>query len=191
MDGRFDVTRAGVQYGVAELSQNGFMQDISFTGTAPDNNNVYRLAAVCGGRYVMLGVPVPDKSGRLTLVKSLSKTSCRELGFDSPGEFELVLPGENYVGQNDAQAEDEAGQKSDSEPENHLEAKDASPEPEAYIPMPSPPRENIQRHNMQNQNPWTRTQPRQSGKPAYTVKPDTPEKPVPLTKPDASEKPKP
>ena len=96
MDGRFDVTRAGIQIGVAELSQNGLMQDIYFSGNAPDNENVYRLAAVCGGQYVLIGVPVPDRNGRLTLKKSLSKTSVRALGFASPTGFELVLPDESY-----------------------------------------------------------------------------------------------
>ena len=94
MDGRFDVTRAGLVFGVAELSENGLMQDISFAGSAPDDKNVYRLAAVCAGQYVALGVPVPDKSGTLTLKKSLSRAAVRVLGFVLPSAFELVLPGE-------------------------------------------------------------------------------------------------
>ena len=98
MDGRFDVTRAGVVFGVAELSENGLMQDIRFDGSAPDDKNVYRLAAVCGGEYVQLGVPVPDKSGTLTLKKSLSRAAVRALGFALPSAFELVLPGEERSG---------------------------------------------------------------------------------------------
>ena len=96
MDGRFDVTRAGALIGEARLSKNGLMQDINFSGSAPDSENVYRLAAVCGEQYVLLGVPVPDRNGTLTLKKSLSRTTIRALGLDSPTAFELVLPGESY-----------------------------------------------------------------------------------------------
>ena len=96
MDGRFDVTRNGLTLGVVELLQTGSMLNLSFVGNAPDQNNVYRLAAVCDGQYVLLGVPVPDNGGALVLKKSLSKTAIRELGFALPTAFELVLPGESF-----------------------------------------------------------------------------------------------
>ena len=128
MDGRFDVTRGGLTLGVAELSENGLLLDVYYVGNAPDNANVYRLAAVCDGRYVILGVPVPDKSGALILKKSLSKAKKCELGFEAPTAFELVLPGENY---SDAYSEKTTAPKTITE-------KNIPPEPQKFTEMPVP-----------------------------------------------------
>ncbi|MDR0838070.1 MAG: hypothetical protein LBN99_00345 [Oscillospiraceae bacterium] len=96
MENNFAVTRAGRRYGDAVLSPNGLMTEISFEGAPPDSENIYRLAAVCGEKYVALGVPTPGGAG-LTFRKSFSKNALRELGFSEPSAFELILPGEVFA----------------------------------------------------------------------------------------------
>jgi hypothetical protein len=60
LEKKFTVTRSGRPFGEVCLAQDGLMTEISYSGASPDGENVYRLAAVCGGRYVPLGVPAPS-----------------------------------------------------------------------------------------------------------------------------------
>jgi hypothetical protein len=90
---KFNVTRNGLVYGVAAVTQNGLMTEIDFSGTAPDGK-IYRLAAVCGGAYVPLGVAAPDDNGKLSFRRSYSKNALRDLGFSTPDAFALILSGE-------------------------------------------------------------------------------------------------
>ena len=94
MDGNFTVTRGGAEVGLVTLTQKGAKLEVVFRGAPPDSDNIYRLAAVCGGKAVTLGVPVPAEDGNIELMKSFSKTALRDLGFDAPSAFALVLPGE-------------------------------------------------------------------------------------------------
>ncbi|MDR0904911.1 MAG: hypothetical protein LBN00_01840 [Oscillospiraceae bacterium] len=91
---KFNVTRNDLVYGVAAVTRNGLMTEIDFSGTAPDEK-IYRLAAVCNGGYVTLGVAAPDDNGKLSFRKSYSKNALRDLGFADPDGFALVLPGES------------------------------------------------------------------------------------------------
>jgi hypothetical protein len=94
MENKFTVTRAGKAFGEIDIAQNGLMTDVSFSGGNPDGENIYRLAAVCGGKYISLGVPAPAENGLFGLKKSFSKNALRELGITELSAFELVLPGE-------------------------------------------------------------------------------------------------
>ncbi|MDR2420927.1 MAG: hypothetical protein LBD49_02325 [Oscillospiraceae bacterium] len=100
MEKKFTVTRAGRPLGEACLARSGLMTEISYSGGSPDSENVYRLAAVCNGRYVPLGVPAPSGdagSGRFEIKKSFTKNALREIGFAEPSAFELILTGEEYA----------------------------------------------------------------------------------------------
>lgn len=199
MDGRFEVTRCGNQCGVAELSQNGLMLDVSFTGSAPDSENVYRLAAVCGGKYVPLGVPVPDKNGKLTLAKCFSKSAQRELGFSEPNAFELVLPGENFGGVENIASENKPEHPAEVSAKENISdvVPEENPQSEPQVIKPVNPqrqgnnqrqgsmqRQNnrqsfepqVQRHSMQRPVNRPQQKPNSPAKPNMPQKPNVPEK---------------
>ncbi|MDR1329977.1 MAG: hypothetical protein LBK23_10290 [Oscillospiraceae bacterium] len=94
MENKFTVTRAGRAFGEIDIAQNGLMTDMIFNGGSPDGENIYRLATICGGKYISLGVPVPAENGQFKLKKSFSKNALRELGITELSAFELVLPDE-------------------------------------------------------------------------------------------------
>ncbi|MDR3277146.1 MAG: hypothetical protein LBT12_00080 [Oscillospiraceae bacterium] len=95
-NGEYGVTRLGRRAGTVSVVQNGLTTRFD---CACDHagDEILRLAAVCNGRYVPLGVMAPD-GGALRLCRNYSKNALRELGFSEPGEFRLVLPGETYDG---------------------------------------------------------------------------------------------
>jgi hypothetical protein len=89
-------------------------------------DEILRLAAVCAGRLVPLGVMLPD-GGRLLLSKKYSKNALRELGFSEPSAFALIAPGESFALPEPA-----------AEP---IRAPEPEPEPKrAARPEPAPPR---------------------------------------------------
>ncbi len=91
--GEFPVSAGGRNVGSVTVSQNGLMTvfDSACEHTGPD---VFRLAAVCGGRAVTLGVFIPDQAGTLRLKKSYSKNALAAIGFAAPESYHLARPDE-------------------------------------------------------------------------------------------------
>ena len=102
----FEVTRLGAQgaVGRAAVTREGLRTEIAFVGAAADGE-IYRLAAMCGGRCVPLGVAVPTTStgdtaadGQLQFRRTYTPNALRELGFSEPTAFVLVTAKELTAG---------------------------------------------------------------------------------------------
>jgi hypothetical protein len=89
---KYKVTRAGAAVGEASVYAEG-LRTVIEARCAPSGGGVLRLAAVCGGEYITLGVAAPS-GGELTFRKAYSKNALRELGFTEPEYFALVKSGE-------------------------------------------------------------------------------------------------
>ena len=84
----FEVLRGGLRFGSVEVMRRGLMTDFDYSGAAPDGG-IYRLAAICGGTAVPLGVAVPH-DGALRFRKSFSPNALRTLGYTEPESFTLI-----------------------------------------------------------------------------------------------------
>ncbi len=93
--GEFPVLSGGQNVGSVSVSQNGLMT-VFDSGCDYESPDVLRLAAVCDGRYVALGVMMPDKAGALRLKKSYSKNGLAEIGFSGPVSYHLVRQGDVF-----------------------------------------------------------------------------------------------
>ena len=134
--GNFPVTARGGTVGSVTVSQSGLMTVFNCTCRCK-SREILRLAAVCGGRYVTLGVPVPDnvaaaspdpaaapasEAGALCLKKSFSKKALGDLGYDSPLAFHLIRSEEVFAPPHDTG--DGGSQETDMMPEASAEEQD-------------------------------------------------------------------
>jgi hypothetical protein len=110
--GEYGVTRLGRLAGTLRVSQDGLMTVLD-CDCERVGEEIYRLAAVCGGEYVPIGVMMPD-GARLRFSKRLTKNAVRELLPNEPDAFEIILPGENPA----AAPSDDRGQPVDMPPKS-------------------------------------------------------------------------
>lgn len=104
--GDFPVYAQGNIVGSVNVSQNGLMTVFDCTCDYK-SRDVLRLAAVCGGDYVPLGVIMPlggkmpdgggQPSGALRLKKSFSRNALESLGYRDARSFHLIRQGETYT----------------------------------------------------------------------------------------------
>ena len=94
--GQFPVIVNGQNAGSVTVSPEGLMT--VFDGASDYKSDaVLRLAAVCRGRFVPLGVMMPDSTGTLRLRKRYSKNALASLGFSDPVSYHLVRPDDVYT----------------------------------------------------------------------------------------------
>ncbi len=93
--GDFPVSYNAQTVGNVSVTQNGLMTVFNSTCN-PGSSEVLRLAAVCGGNYVMLGVMMPDSAGAVHIKKSYSKNALTGMGYTAPESFYLVRPNEAF-----------------------------------------------------------------------------------------------
>jgi hypothetical protein len=96
VNGNFSVVADGKNVGSVHIEQNGLMTVFN-CACSYKSNDVLRLAAVCGGHYVPLGVMAPD-AGVLRLKKSYSKNALISVGYNDPTAYHLIRAGEVYTG---------------------------------------------------------------------------------------------
>ncbi len=114
--GAFPVYLGGVRVGTVTVSQSN--QRTSFACVCNNTTrDVLRLAAVCSGHFVPLGVVMPD-GDTVRLNKNYTRAALGELGFDTAESYHLIHAGDVWHG--DA-----------IEP-------DRAPEPEPIKPEPAP-----------------------------------------------------
>lgn len=90
MTGSFPVTADGAAVGRVSISKNGLL--LVFDCTCSHNSrDILRLAAVCRGKYVPLGVMAPE-AGFLRLKKSYTKNALQSAGYEDTGLFHLIRP---------------------------------------------------------------------------------------------------
>lgn len=94
--GSFPVMADGNNIGTVNIELNGLMTVFDCVCHFK-SHDVLRLAAVCDGRYVPLGVMVPEKTS-LRLKKSFSKNALNAAGYTEPVAFHLIKQGDVYSG---------------------------------------------------------------------------------------------
>lgn len=151
--GDFPVMAGGKTVGRLNIEQVGLM--LVFNCTCEyKSRDVLRLAAVCGGKYVPLGVMIPDTEaqsgvhkGSLHLKKSLTKNTLTSIGYDEAVSFHLIKPGAVYAidaetepepafHNGDADEDASTPDAQNNQPENVLSADDT--EPIVYVDFPDP-----------------------------------------------------
>jgi hypothetical protein len=92
--GNLPVYADGRSVGTVTVSQNGLMTVFN-CACSFNSRDILRLAAVCAGRYVPLGVVMPDAGpDTLRFKKSFSKNTLTAMGYDDPLSYHLIRPGE-------------------------------------------------------------------------------------------------
>jgi hypothetical protein len=140
--GNFPVTADGTVAGRVTVARNGLLFVFDCTCDYK-TNDILRLAAVCHGKYVPLGVTVPE-AGILRLKKSFTKNALMSVGYDDAASFRLIRPGDLYPEQVSDETDLEApiDETADSVPESAVPAAQPEaaeqivyndfPDPEAY-----------------------------------------------------------
>lgn len=164
LTGDYPVIAGGQSVGSLNISQNGLMTVFDCTCNYM-SQDVFRLAAVCGGKYVPLGVMMPE-AGVLRLKKSCTKNTLAGLSYLDTDIFHLIRNGDVYSQKDEIQdvrmatlppvAEEDNGldeRERFSEPvqnEANIDPKQSEPEqkPEMHAlfpdPMPSEPEPTLQ-----------------------------------------------
>lgn len=93
--GRYPVIFQNTPVGHVTVAQQGLLTVFDCSCTC-DCREVLRLAAVCGGHFVPLGVLIPEADG-LHCKKSFSKSALQSLGFGEPDAYRLIRQGEVYI----------------------------------------------------------------------------------------------
>ncbi len=120
--GSFPVTADGAVAGRVTITQNGLMLVFDCT-CAYSTRDILRLAAVCRGKYIPLGVMMPQsgrpEAGNLHTKKSFSKNALISAGYEDTELFHLIRPDDVYSEPEAAEPEPEvqAGGVLNSEPE--------------------------------------------------------------------------
>ena len=126
--GAFPVHLGGVRVGTVTVSQSN--QRTSFACVCNNTTrDVLRLAAVCSGRFVPLGVVMPD-GDTVRLNKNYTRAALGALGFDTAESYHLIRAGDVWHG--DAIAPDAAPEPVPITPE----PKPIKPEPAPVKPEP-------------------------------------------------------
>lgn len=94
LTGDYPVIAEGRSVGSLNISQNGLM---TVFDCACDyiSQEVLRLAAVCDGKYILLGVMMPE-AGILRVKKSCTKNTLAGLGYQDTDIFHLIRNGDVY-----------------------------------------------------------------------------------------------
>lgn len=106
LTGDYPVIAEGRSVGSLNISQNGLM---TVFNCACDfkSHEIFRLAAVCGGKYVPLGVMAPE-AGILRLKKSCTKNALAGLGYQDTDIFHLIRKDDVYSQEDEIKADDTA-----------------------------------------------------------------------------------
>ncbi|NLA86101.1 MAG: hypothetical protein GX847_02220 [Clostridiales bacterium] len=114
--GSFPVTADGTVVGSVTITQNGLML-VFDCSCAYSTRDILRLAAVCRGKYIPLGVMMPQsgrpEEGNLHTKKSFTKNALLSAGYEDTELFYLIRPDDVY-------SEPEA-----DEPEPEIQVEDA------------------------------------------------------------------
>lgn len=131
--GNLPVYADGRSVGTVTVSQNGLMT-VFDCACFFNSGDILRLAAVCAGRYVPLGVVMPeDRPDTLRFNKSFSKNTLASMGYDDPLSYHLIRPGEVYTAPS---AEPSAAVLSPAEPAEEQQLSPVSPAASSAPPMP-------------------------------------------------------
>ena len=95
LTGEYAVTANGRPAGTLVVSQDGLMTSFDCT-CQYESHDVLRLAAVSGGRFVPIGVMMPEGS-LLRLKKRFSKNALSGLGLKTVTEYRLIRAGDVYA----------------------------------------------------------------------------------------------
>ena len=90
--GEYPVYVSGLSVGSVTVSGSGLMT-VFDCACQPKSREILRLAAACGGKYVTLGVPVPE-GDVLRLRKSFTKNALAALGYRDADAFYLIRAGD-------------------------------------------------------------------------------------------------
>jgi hypothetical protein len=93
-EGTFKVSMAGTPVGEVSLTQEGLMTVVSCVCIQPCDD-VLRLAAVCNGKYVPVGVMMPERD-TLRLCKKFSRNTLALIGLEYTEEWHLIRAGDVY-----------------------------------------------------------------------------------------------
>jgi hypothetical protein len=102
--GEFPVYANEQHVGWVTIAPNGLMTAFDCRCTYK-SREILRLAAVCGGRYVSLGVMMPEAE-TLRFKKSFTKNALSGIGYDNAAAFCLIRPDEVYQAPDTAPATD-------------------------------------------------------------------------------------
>jgi hypothetical protein len=95
--GEFTVFAGSRRAGTVSISQNGLMTAFDCACTSA-SREILRLAAVCAGRYIPLGVMIPgDRPDVLRFTKSFSKNTLASMGYDNATAYHLIRSGDVYT----------------------------------------------------------------------------------------------
>lgn len=121
--GDFPVRLDGAVVGRVTITQDGLL--IVFSCTCDYRpRDILRLAAVCRGKYVPLGVMAPE-AGLLRTKKSFTRNALLNAGYEDPESFHLIRPEDVY-------REPGADEPELSEPADRPAAYNDFPDPETY-----------------------------------------------------------
>ena len=93
--GDFPVTADGAVVGRVTIAQDGLLTVFSCI-CEYRTGDILRLAAVCRGKYVPLGVMMPE-AGLLRTKKSFTKNALTNAGYEDTESFHLIRPGDVYL----------------------------------------------------------------------------------------------
>ncbi len=146
--GDFPVMADGRTVGRVNIIQNG--QLLVFDCTCNyRSHDVVRLAAVCSGKYVPLGITMPyddrpdsnadaaARTGNLHLRKSFTKNALIAIGYHDPVSFHLIRPGAVYT------ETEESSSESAIEETSFRNAASSAPEKEPEVVLPTDEAETI------------------------------------------------
>ncbi|UOO37387.1 hypothetical protein IZU99_09015 [Oscillospiraceae bacterium CM] len=95
LTGEFPVYMSGTEAGTVTVSQNG-QTTVFDCACTQKSRDILRLAAVCEGKYIPLGVLVPE-AGVLRLKKSYTRNGLAFIGYQDAQSYHLVKPAEVYA----------------------------------------------------------------------------------------------
>lgn len=121
--GDFAVTADGKDVGRVRVEQNGLT--LVFDSTCDyRSHEIVRLAAVCSGKYVPIGVMIPSGGGQETITsnnplhlkKSFTKNALTAIGYNEADSFHLIKQGDVYEEKTEADTLEVVLPESDVEP---------------------------------------------------------------------------
>lgn len=127
--GEFSVTAGSDSVGTVHITQNGLMLVFDCTCSTV-SQDILRLAAVCNGTDVPLGVLIPD-SDRLHLKKRFSKNALTSMGYCDTSVFYLITADGHVADYTDQTA-------SDSSQDNDLHPPVSDSQYQLMKPAPAP-----------------------------------------------------